>query len=185
MTIVVIQLVLDNLQSCSKKFYSTVNMFLLIKISALLLMVSLVLTLEKKISQRPFQVKIFRLQFFNFNSSSFCLGECKITAKRGTNGLINCVAYYEGINDLWIQAKFFYRGTSGKYQPFILNLDFNACDAAIFVSGNKVLQKFLNGFDKFDPSFTKGCPLKGPFNMTNFDVDAEAAWLFPPIMPGI
>lgn len=140
--------------------------------------------LGEKIPQRTFKTRVFRLEY-NFNTTTIRLGVCKTTAQRGKNGFVNCIAYYNKMNDIWVQAKFFYRGTSGTYQLFIVNLDFDACDPSRYISENILLLRALTVFDKFDPSFRKGCPFVGPFYSTNFHFDDEAAWLFPPIMPGI
>lgn len=116
-----------------------------------LLILSLAAALEKKVTLKAFfDYNCTILIQLNFNTLY------KTTLYNTFNTrLFTCIADYEGLNDICVQAKLFYRGASGKYQPFLINLDFNACDASRYFSTNKLLQRVLSVFDKFDPSFRK------------------------------
>ena len=153
-----------------------------VEITLIFLLISFFdITYQKK----AYSIKTFRIENHTYNESLWQVSSCMIKAVRGKNGIINCITHYEGIKDLWILAQIFYRGTSGRYQPFLLNVDINVCDLTKFAASNKLFQIVFKIFDKFDPTLKDGCPLKGPLIVSNFDFEAESSWIFPPIIPGI
>lgn len=102
------------------------------------------------------------------------IDRCEIKSKRGTNGLLNIVAHYDGISDIYIEIKLFYRGTSGRYQPFILNLHFDMCKIVDAAVSNVVIKAALEVIAvRFDKTILDGCPLKGPFNLTDWDPEDD------------
>lgn len=74
-----------------------------------------------------YSFKNIKIECFNFNTTAIRLEKCEIVARRGTPGLINVAIYYEGVSDLQLNMKFFYRGTSGRYQPYLVDVILDPC----------------------------------------------------------
>lgn len=100
--------------------------------------------------------------------------KCEIKAKRGTNGILNVIVHYRGISDIRVSTQLFYRGTSGRYQPFIINVNFDMCKWVEEAASNVVIRAALDTvMTQFDSTIFEGCPLQGPFNLSNWNVEDD------------
>lgn len=131
-----------------------------------------------------YKIEMFKVQCTNFTSDLVRLETCKILAKRGTGGLLNLVIHYKGVTDIKTKLKFLYRGTSGHYQPFLIDVIMNPCDMLRYKSENIMLQRSLTVIEEFDKTLRTGCPLKGPYNMSNFDINKLIGNVYPPVAAG-
>lgn len=153
----------------SRKFFCQITLMILISAVAL--------------EKLNYSFKIIKIQCYNFNTSIVRMDKCEIVARRGTPGLVNVVAYYEGATDLQDHLIFYYRGTSGKYQPYLVDVILDACVHTKHT--NPILQLACKYFTRFDSGFGKGCPLKGPFNTSFLNIQTAAEEIFPPVIPGL
>lgn len=137
--------------------------------------------------EKGFKTRQFKILCFNFNHTKIRMERCEINAKRGTGGLLNIVLHYKGVTELQCDMKLFYRGTSGRYQPYLIDLKMDACEllAQRNKTGNEIKRRVYTVFRRFDPNLSNGCPLVGPFNISNFDFDKESEKFFPPVVPGL
>lgn len=56
-----------------------------------------------------------------------------------------------------------------------------ACKAAdIYDSKNPIIGRFGSFFERYLPELRNGCPFKGSFNISDFDVTKEGPEYFPP-----
>lgn len=131
-----------------------------------------------------YKIEIFKLQCINFTTQLVQLETCKIVAKRGTGGLLNIIVHYKGAKDIKMNMKFFYRGTSGQYQPSVIDIVLDPCDMLRYKNDNILLKRALVVIEEFDHNLKKGCPLVGPFNMTNFDINNLIGNAYPPVVAG-
>lgn len=85
-----------------------------------------------------------------------------------------------------IDSKLFYRGTSGNYQPFIVNLQFDLCNVVEAAASNKIIRTGLEVIAaRFDKTIIEGCPLKGPLNVSDWDPEEDFDKLvFVKVLPG-
>lgn len=139
--------------------------------------------LFKELSSKKYTIKQFKFLCSNFNTTKIRLENCYLKALRGRLGCVNMVAHYKGITDVSMTVKLFYRGTSGRYQPYFVDVDLDACDLLKYQSDNPIWQRIFKIFDEFDPSFRHGCPLVGPFNISMWEFDKEAEKFWPPVSP--
>lgn len=136
-------------------------------------------------SCKGYTIKQFKFLCSDFDETKLRVKRCELVAKRGRLGLVNFVVDYEGLPEIYLTMKLFYRGTSGKYQPYLIDVEIDACDVAKYASENKMLQRILQVFDEFDPNLRKGCPLHGPLNISDWEFDKEAEKFWPPVSPGV
>lgn len=144
----------------------------------------ILLFLKSCAGEKGFKIRQFKILCYNFNSTKLRLERCEINAKRGTGGLLNIVLHYKGLKELQCNLKLFYRGTSGRYQPYFVDILMDACDLATRNTSNEIKRRVFTVFRKFDPNFRNGCPLVGPLNISNFDFDMESEKFFPPVIAG-
>lgn len=133
---------------------------------------------------RGFTLKQLKIQCYNFNTTKLRMEKCEFIAKRETGNLLNYVMHYKGLTNLRARLALYYRGTSGKYQPYILDFEANPCDVTQYNTTNKLIRSITNLYLPYDPHLLKGCPLIGPYNMTNFDLDNTVGPFLPPVLPG-
>lgn len=136
--------------------------------------------------KKKYVIRQINLKCLNIDKTRIQIDRCDIKSRRGTNGLLNLVAHYEGIDDMKIETKLYYRGTSGRYQPFIVNVQFDICNFANAAASNPIVKAAFNVLAvRFDPTIVDGCPLKGPFNLTEWDPEADYDKLvFVKVLPG-
>lgn len=142
---------------------------------------------QKKLpSTKKYVIRQLNIKCFNIDTTRIQFDRCELKSKRGTNGLINIVVHYNGIADIKIETKLFYRGTSGRYQPFIINVEFDLCHFVDAAVSNKIIKTALEVIAvKFDKTIVEGCPLKGPFNVTNWDPEEDFdSIVFVKVLPG-
>lgn len=135
--------------------------------------------------EKGYKIKQFKILCYNFNHPKVRLERCEIKAKRGTGGLLNIILHYKGLTELQCNLKLFYRGTSGRYQPYLMDIQMDACSLDENKTGNEIKRRALKVFSQFDPGFRNGCPLVGPFNISNFDFDKESEKFYPPVIAGL
>lgn len=136
-------------------------------------------------SGRGFFLEQLKIQCYNFNTTKVRIEKCELIARRETGNLLNFIVHYKGLTDLRAHFKLYYRGTSGSYQPYILDFEVNPCDMAKYNTTHKLIKPIIDLCLTFDINLVKGCPLHGPLNMTNFDLDKTTSVFLPPVLPGM
>lgn len=132
---------------------------------------------------KGYKMELFKIECYNF-TKTIRMGVCKIIAKRGIGGLLNLVLHYKGVTDFKVNVKLFYRGTSGRYQPFLVDVVMDFCDLLQYQTQNKLLSLTLKVFDDYDPNLHNGCPLVGPLNFSLLDINKLIGPILPPVVPG-
>lgn len=107
--------------------FFSLNMCCIFNILRQLILLTLFVTVILEETKLNYSFRNIKIACSNFNSTEIRLGKCEIVAKRGTPGLVNLVVYYEGVSDFITTLRFLYRGTSGKYQPFLTEITLDAC----------------------------------------------------------
>lgn len=143
-----------------------------------------ILVFRVSLSGKNYRIKQFRFLCSEIDTTKVRVESCYLKAIRGRLGLVNLVVHYKGLKDAFLTMKMFYRGTSGRYQPYLIDVEFDVCDVGKFSSQNKIWQRIFKVFDDYDPHLRKGCPLTGPLNISMWEFDKEAEKFLPPIIPG-
>lgn len=152
----------------------------------LIKMLFIIVLFKALFGKQGYKIRTFKLFCSDFNETNLVrLERCELIAKRGYLGLANIVIHYKGVRDLQMTVKFFYRGTSGKYQPFVVDFTIDLCDLARYSSANQIVLRAIKVFEDFDSNLMKGCPLVGPLNISNYDYDKESEKFYPPVIAGL
>lgn len=81
-------------------------------------------------------------------------------------------------------ANIYFRNTNGRYQPYILAVTLNYCELAEkYKNGNPLVQRLIKFIVLHDKTVLDGCPIKGPYNMRDFELNSVVLDYLPPIIP--
>lgn len=155
------------------------------KLSCLFQLLSLLLLFQSCAAKKGWSIKQFKFLCSDYNTTKVRLLRCDLVARRGFLGLVNIAVDYKGVTDLLMTLKLFHRNTKGRYLPYLIDVTLNPCNLAKYNTGNEIMVRAYKVFDRFDPNLPRGCPLTGPFNITDFDYDKEAEAFYPPIVAGL